>query len=136
QPLAQLSVAEEAAHHLRVRVRVPGLDEEAVDAVPDDLCNAARRRRQHGRPRGERLDDGVREVLPARREDRRVGGAEQLDDPLARQRTEEADALLQPELAHTSLERRALVALARDHERDAVDLRERLECDPERLLYG
>ena len=45
----------------------------------DHLGDAARPRREHGRADGQRLDDGVREVLPARGEDRRVGGAEELE---------------------------------------------------------
>ena len=88
------------------RASVAERNEQPVLAVGHDLGDAAGRRREHRRADGERLDDRVREVLPARREDRRVGGGEELDDALARQRTEEAHALAEPELGDIALEPR------------------------------
>src|SRR5205823_1191009 len=67
-------------------------------------------------------------------QDRRVGGAEELDDSLARLRPEEAHALVEPELVDPRLERRSVGSFAGDHELHAVRGRDRLECPAERLL--
>src|SRR5207247_4640645 len=91
---------------------------------------------EHGGPDRKRLDDRVREVLPARRQDRRVGCAEELDDPAARLRAEEANASIQAEIARLLLERLTIGPLARDDEADPLDRGERLERAPERLLGG
>ena len=73
QTRPELAVAEVAPHGLRERGRVARLHEEAVLAVDDQLADTARARRDHRSPDGQRLDDRVREVLPRRREHRRVG---------------------------------------------------------------
>ena len=58
-----------------------------------------------GQPDGERLDDRVREVLPRRREHRRVGGAEEAQHRSRGDAAEKARARVEPELAGLALER-------------------------------
>src|SRR5262249_58313439 len=95
---------------------VAGGDEQPVQAAPPDCAAAARLHRQDGRAYCERLDDRVRKVLPARREDRRVGRAEELYDTLPRLRSDELDAVGDAELARPPLERRPIRAFAREYE--------------------
>ena len=66
--------------------------QQAARARAHHLGHAAGRGREHGRADGQRLDDRVRKVLPARGEDGRVGRAKELEHPLARLRAEKADA--------------------------------------------
>ena len=127
-------VAEEAPDRVGERRGVAGRHEQAVLAVADDLRHAADGGRDHRTADGERLDDRVREVLPGGREHGGVGGAEEAKDRLARDAAEEAHARVEPELAHSSLERQALRPVAGDHERHVRRCGERLERDAERLL--
>ena len=98
-----------------------------------DLWNTADRRRDHGSPDRERLDRGVREVLPARRQEQRVRRAQQVEHALARLGAEEAHASVEAELGRAPLQPHALLPVARDDERDALEWRQRLERDAERL---
>src|ERR1700675_2757611 len=134
QAASQLLVADVAADRIAERACVTDRHKQPVLPVPYDLRDSARSRREHGRPNCERLDDRVREVLPARRENRRVCRREELEYALARLRTEEANPTPEAKLRDGSLERRLLVSLAGKDERDGVDTRERLECDAKRLL--
>ena len=65
--------------------------QQAVLAVADDLRHAADGGRDHRRADRQRLEHGVRQVLPGRREQRRVGGGEERStssrDPAPRNRT-------------------------------------------------
>src|SRR5439155_24989648 len=97
QLLTKLVVGEVTPDRLAERGSVSSRDEQPVDAVVDDFRDAARLHREHGRSDGESLDNGVREVLPARGKDRRVGGTEELDDALARLCSEKRDSLADPE---------------------------------------
>src|SRR5262249_18040629 len=115
---------------------VAGGDEQPVQAAPPDCAAAARLHRQDGRAYCERLDDRVRKVLPARREDRRVGRAEELYDTLPRLRSDELDAVGDAELARAPLERRTIRAFACDDETHTVGARNGLERAIERLLRG
>src|SRR4051812_34129123 len=136
KPLTQLLVAEVAADGLGERLAVTERDEQPVHAVADDLGDTAGRRCEYRRSGGEGLDNRVREVLPAGRENRRVGRSEELDHTLARLGAQEAHAALEPELGDIALERRPLVPLTGDEERDALVRRERLERNAKRLLRG
>ena len=98
--------------------------------------DAAHRGRDHGRPDRQRLDDRVREVLPRRRENRRVGAAEEREHLVAADRAEELDARVEPELRGLGLERHALVAVAGEPEGDAVAGRDRRQRHPEVLRRG
>src|SRR5205814_871344 len=72
------------------------------------------------------LDDRVREVLPRRREQRRVSGTEELEHLAARERPEEA-RVAEP------LERRSIRTVAGDEQRNICAPRG-LDADIERLL--
>ena len=69
---AQLGVARELGQALGHRVDVARLDEEAVDAVADDVRHAADARRDDRPARRERLDRAHRRALVRRREHERV----------------------------------------------------------------
>ena len=109
-------------------------DEKPVLTVAYDLGYAACCSREDRGADGEGLDDGVGEVLPLGREDRAVGGSEELEDAPARLRAEEPDSRAEAEAARPLLELAPLRPLAGDDERDALRRRHRLERDAERLL--
>src|SRR5205085_7748204 len=132
--LAQLTIREVPAHRVAEGVGIARGNEQAVDAVAHDLADAACLHREHGRADREGLGDGVREVLPARGEDRRVRSAEELDDTLARQGAEEANAAVDAQLVRARLERPAIGALTGDHELHAVRASDRFERAAERFL--
>src|SRR5436190_16625293 len=136
QAPAELVVVEEATDGSCERHGVAGWDEQSVLAVADHLADPAGRGREHGRAHGERLDDGVGKVLPARGEDRRVGRREELDDAPPWLCAEETDAIAEPELDDVGLDRGTLVSVARDREVHPFYRRERLEGDPQGLLGG
>ena len=80
QARTQPLVAEVPSNRSGECVCVTDGNEQAVVAIDHDLRNAAGPRRDDGRPDGERFDDAVREVLPARGEHGRIGGTEEIDD--------------------------------------------------------
>ena len=110
------SSAEEAPDRVGERRGVSRRDEQAVLAVMHDLGHTAHGRGDDRRADRQRLDDRVGEVLPGGRKQRGIAGTEQAQDPLARDAPEEADAPVEPELANTALERRALRPVAGDDE--------------------
>ena len=71
---AQDVVAEEAPDRPGHRSNVPARHEQPVYAVRDDLGHTADRSGDHRRADRQPLHDRVRKVLPARREQHRVGG--------------------------------------------------------------
>src|SRR5207244_8554581 len=91
-------------------------------------------RRADGRTDAESLRDRGREVVPPGGQQRRVGGADELEDTLARERAEEAGTAVEAELARPLLERDPLVAVADDEERHTVDACESLERRRQALL--
>ena len=109
-------VREEAPDRVSERHGVSRRDEQAVLAVVHDLGHTAHGRGDDRRADRQRLDDRVGEVLPGGRKQRGIPGTEQAQDPLARDAPEEADAPVEPELAHTALERLALRPVAGDDE--------------------
>jgi hypothetical protein len=136
QPLAQVGVVEEAADRPGQGLRVARRDQQAVLPVGDDLAHAADVGRDRGRPHGERLDEGVREVLPGRGEKRRVGATEERQHLVTGQRAQEANAAVQTQLVRPGLESGALVAVACQLQLDLGHPGDRVERDPERLGGG
>ena len=76
----------------------------------------------------------MREVLPGRREEADVDGAEERDDVVARPGAEESHAVRDAERRRLPLEAAPLRPVAHDEELDAVDPRDGLERVAERLL--
>ncbi len=131
---AKSVVPEEAPDRVGERHRVSGRDEQAVLSVAHDLRHTAHSRGDNGTADRERLDDRVGKVLPGRREQRSVGRTEEAEHRLTRNAPEEADAPVEPELAHAALEGGALRPVAGDDERHVRSPRERLQRHAERLL--
>ena len=71
-PAAQLGISAEMAEGGRQRVDVPDRREQAVDAVRDDVRDAADRRRNDRPARRKRLDRDDRGAFVARRQEQRV----------------------------------------------------------------
>src|SRR5262249_51212825 len=128
EALGEAGIGEEGLDRSRESIEVAGLDDEAVLTVANDLRDTACPRRDHRRADRERLDDRMREVLPRRREERRVGGTEGPEHALRLQRPGEA-RVAEP------LEGGAVRPITRDDERDARAAR-RLDAGVERLLRG
>src|SRR5205814_2132086 len=118
-PRAQLRLARQSREPVGEPVDVPGLDEEAVLAVPDDVRYAADARRDD-RPRaGERLDHAHRRALVRGRQDERVErGVERRDVLLVAEEQAMAD---DAELRRAPLDVLAVGPVA-DHAERRVDL--------------
>ena len=76
----------------------------------------------------------MREVLPGRREERRVRRAEEREHVVAAERAEKANAAVEIELGDAPADVRQVRPVAGDEQRDVVDLQERGERHPESLL--
>ena len=115
-------------------VRAPGRDEQPVLAVVDDLGHAADGRGDDGDADRERLDRGVREVLPVAREQRRLGAGDDPQRVVARAGTAELD----PAAPRTSPRRAAragsLGTVADEDEPRLRHPRDSLDRGSERLL--
>ena len=132
----QLGRLEQPLQRVPERLRRAGRHEQPVDAVGDDLADAADGGRDQRRADGQRLDGGVREVLPVAGEDGRLGAGERVQHLLPRQRADEAHPAVQAGVVRVLLEAGAVGAVADDRQRGRRHVGERVEGDVHRLLPG
>src|SRR5581483_9709341 len=134
EPVAERRVVDEPPERGGERIGRAGRHEQAVDAVVNDLGHAADARRDDGRPDRERLDRGVRQVLPVARQDGGPRAAERVEHRLARLRAAERDAPVQAGVVRAAFERSALGPVA-DHDEPRVrNPRDGVDRNADRLL--
>ena len=129
-------VVADARHRGGEGVRVSRRNQDPIDARLDDLRDAADRGGDHGRLGGQRLDGGVREVLPVARQDRRVRGTHALDRLGSRQGPDQRDPITHASLVDGPNQVGPGGTLADDHERGACDPAQRGDRERQVLLRG